>query len=214
MGKIKIRYIVAIIIILVGAVLVNAVEYKTFYKAEDAVLTVKKIPHKMGKWHGTDHALSENIFDILETRAILHRSYQLEDQRVFLSLVFYPETKVDFHAPEGCMAGSGIEINKSTKTIEFRNGGGESIRLGINQLTYEDGLQRDLVYYFFKAGSFMGNSYIHLRFSLAGNKLSGNGTSGALIRISTADKPIHGIGADERLKNYIAALYPYLIQYL
>ena len=117
MGNIKTRYIVAIIIIAFGAVLVNAVEYETFYRAEDAVLTVKKIPLNMGKWHGTDVFLAENIYDILETRAIIHRSYQFEGQRVFLSLVFYPETKVDFHAPEACMGGSGRKINKSTKTI-------------------------------------------------------------------------------------------------
>jgi len=213
MGNLKTRYIFAIIMTLIGAVLVNAVEYETFHKAEDAVLTVKKIPINMGNWQGTDVYLEENIYDILETRAIIHRSYHFEGQRVFLSLVFYPETKVDFHAPEGCMAGSGRKINKSTKTIEFGNGG-ESISLGINQLTYEDGPQRDLVYYFYKAGNFVGNSYIHLRFSLAGSKLSGNGTSGALIRVSTPDKPIGNLKADERLINFICDLYPYLIQYL
>ena len=213
MGNIKTRYIVAIIIIAFGAVLVNAVEYETFYRADDAVLTVKKIPLNMKKWRGTEVLLAENIYEILETRAIIHRSYQFEGQRVFLSLVFYPETKVDFHAPEACMGGSGRKINKSTKTIEFGNGG-ESISLGINQLTYEDGPQRDLVYYFYKAGSFTGKNYILLRLNLAKNKLAGDGSSGSLIRISTGDEPIGGVSAHERLKSFIADLYPYLIQYL
>ena len=213
MGKINIRYIVAFIMIAVGAVVVNLIEYETFYQADDAIQTVSKIPAVLGNWRGTDVVLTEDVYDILETRAIIHRSYQYRDQRVFLSLVFYPETKVDFHAPEACLAGGGREIKKSAKTIMLENAG-KNISLDLNQLIYSGELNKELVYYFFKTGSYMGNSYIHLRFSLAGNKLSGNGTSGSLIRISTSDKTIDSVNAADRLKHFIQDLYPYLIEFI
>lgn len=213
MGKLRTRYIVSVIITLIGAVLVNAVEYETFYRPEVAVLSVKKIPLNLGKWHGVDVFLPEDVYDILETRAILHRSYKFEGQSVFLSLVFYPETKVDFHAPEACLGGSGRKIQKSSKTITFENGG-ENVSLGINRLTYYGGLKGELVYYFYKAGTFMGKNYILLRLNLAKNKLTGHGASGSLIRISTTNKPIGDMNPEDRLKSFLEELYPYLVGYL
>ena len=113
MEKLRTRYIIATLVIIIGSVLVNLINYETYYRAAEAIQTVGQIPLQLGKWRGTDVFLPENIYEILETRAIIHRSYQIEDQRVFLSLVFYPETKVDFHAPESCLGGLGREIKKS-----------------------------------------------------------------------------------------------------
>jgi len=213
MGKIQTRYIVAVVIILATAGMVNYIEYDTFYQADDAIRTIKNIPINLGRWRGNNVFLDEDVYEILETRAIIHRNYQLEDQRVFLSLVFYPETKVDFHAPEACFGGTGLQVEKSAKTITFENAG-EEIKLDLNQLVYYNEVNKDLVYYFFKAGSFVGNSYVHLRLSLAGNKISGNGTSGALIRISTPDNAAGNVKAADRLKSFLKELYPYIIQYL
>ena len=63
--------------------------------------------------------MDPHVFDILETKSILNREYVSHAQMVLLSLVYYPETKVDFHAPEACLAGKGIQISKSEKTIEI-----------------------------------------------------------------------------------------------
>lgn len=213
MEKLKIRYIIVTIIIAVIAGLVNFIEYDTRYKSEDAIQTISKIPIKLGMWQGSNVFLAENVYDILETRAIIHRSYEFESQRVFLSLVYYPETKVDFHAPEACLGGIGKKIKKTSKSIAFINGG-EKVSLDLNQLVYNDGMNEELVYYFYKAGSFMGKSYIRLRLKLAANKLSGNGAAGALIRISTPDKKMGRTVAPDRLKGFIRDLYPYLTKHL
>ena len=213
MEKLKTRYIIVTIIIAAIAGLVNFIQYDTHYKYEDAIQTISKIPIELGMWQGTDVFLPENVYDILETRAIIHRSYEFENQRVFLSLVYYPETKVDFHAPEACLGGRGKKIRKTSKSIAFTTGG-EKISLDLNQLVYDDGLHEELVYYFYKAGSFMGKSYIHLRLKLAANKLSGNGSAGALIRVSTPDKTMGSTITPDRLKGFIRDLYPYLAKYL
>lgn len=213
MQKIKARYIISIIIIIVGAALVYAFEYNTFYRAQDAVSTIKNIPLQIEDWQGKDAFMAENVYDILETRAIIHRNYQSSKQKVFLSLVFYPDTKVDFHAPEACLGGSGRKVKKSSGMVFFQSNN-SPVTLSINQLIYHDRAGKELVYYFYKAGSYLGKNYILLRLSLAKNKLAGHGSSGSLIRISTVDELIDGVSADARLKNFIADLYPYLLRYL
>jgi len=213
MEKLKTRYIIVTIIIAAIAGLVNFIQYDTHYKYEDSIQTISKIPIKLGMWQGIDVFLPENVYDILETRAIIHRSYKFENQRVFLSLVYYPETKVDFHAPEACLGGSGKKIKKTSKSFAFTTGA-EKVSLDLNQLVYDDGMNEELVYYFYKAGSFMGKSYIHLRLKLAANKLSGNGSAGTLIRVSTPDETMGSTVAPERLKGFIRDLYPFLVKNL
>ena len=211
MEKIRNRYIISIVIIVIGAAMVHAFEYNTFYKTQDAISTIKNIPLQVGNWQGKDVFMPEDIYEILATRAIIHRSYQFGNQHVFLSLVYYPDTKVNFHTPEACLGGRGRKTQKSARSISLETGD-KKITLKINQLNYIGGPHRDIVYYFFKAGSFIGKNYILLRLNLAKNKLAGHGTSGSLIRISTADEPISGVSAEERLNNFITDLYPYLLK--
>ena len=213
MNKTKSRYILVVLIIFVTAGLVTFIQYDTYHQTENAIQTISKIPSNIGEWQGTDVFLSENVYELLETRAIIHRSYAFQNQRVFLSLVYYPETKVDFHAPEACLGGRGKKIRKTSKSIAFTSSE-KKISLDLNQLVYDDGLHEELVYYFYKAGSFMGKSYIHLRLKLAANKLSGNGSAGALIRVSTSAKTTDSMIALERLKLFVQDLYPYLVKYI
>ena len=105
MEKLRSRYIVLIAILLLTSVIVNYLSYDTFNKAETASLTIGKIPLNLGKWKGIDIPLDERIYDILETRAIINRSYFYNGSSVFLSVVYYPETKVGFHGPEECLGG-------------------------------------------------------------------------------------------------------------
>jgi EpsI family protein len=111
------------------------------------------------------------------------------------------------------LGGSGKKLKKTAKTITLNNEG-DHIIFDLNQLVYRDGINEELVYYFYKTGDFIGNSYIHLRFSLARNKISGNGASGSLIRISTPDKIIGNVKPDVRLKRFLEALYPHLVNHL
>jgi EpsI family protein len=213
MEKIKNRYILIILLIAITAILTNLLSYNIFNNKEVGANAIQHIPIDLGKWHGTDLDLQESIYEILETRSIIHRSYKSGERSVFLSVVYYPETKVDFHAPEGCLAGRGIQIDKSKKIIEISNKN-KTIDIGMNQLLRKNDNYNELVYYFYKAGDFMGENYIKLRWSLAVNKFGNNKKSGALIRLTT---PINDKGIQESsdvLKEFIEELYPYLIEYL
>jgi len=213
MGKIRNRYIILFTVLLITAIAVIFLSYDTFNEADASIQTIEKIPLKLGIWQGVDVNLEENIYEILETRSIIHRKYFLGDNSVFLSVVYYPETKVDFHAPEACLAGKGVQISKSAKTLYVTHNG-RKVRINLNQLVRQNNNSNELIYYFYKTGDFLGKSYIKLRFALAMNKFSTKEKSGALIRISTPALNSDYNPASENLTSFIAELYPYLIKYL
>jgi len=213
MEKVKSRYLILLVILSVTAGMVNFLSYDTFYEADAAVRTIKHIPLNIGKWHGQDMPLDSRVYDILETRSIINRNYVSNGHSVFLSLVYYPETKVDFHAPEGCLAGQGIQVDKSPRSIHF-NYRGKRLRLDVNQLIRSHDGSNELIFYFYKAGRFVGRIYIKLRFSLALNKFGKEEKNGSLIRVST---PVSGDdykSASIILTRFIEDLYPYLCKYL
>jgi EpsI family protein len=178
---------------------------------QDALEIVEKIPKKLDHWQGHDFPLEELIYDILETRSIIHRNYQSNDKNVFLSVVYYPETKVDFHAPESCLAGQGVEINKSRKKIKI-NYMEKNILLDVNTIIRRNNYSKELIYYFYKTGEFIGYNYIKLRIKLAFTKLVGKPTAGSLIRIST---PLNSSDSAEKvLSEFIETLYPFIIDNL
>jgi EpsI family protein len=209
------RYLILIAVMSVASVMANYLSYGTYDSADAGIQAIQKIPLDIGKWRGKDLPLEDQIYEILETRSIIQRTYHATDaQEVLLSIVHYPETKVDFHAPEACLGGRGIQIQKQPKSINIVCSG-KQITIDLNQLLWKQDNQEKLVYYFYKAGGFMGSAYIKLRLSLAANKFTGNPKSGSLIRVST---PIETTGGTEQasdvLNDFLNQLYPFLITYL
>ncbi|MBW1720058.1 MAG: EpsI family protein [Deltaproteobacteria bacterium] len=147
------------------------------------------MPLEFGQWQGKDIPLDERIYEILETRSIINRTYREENgKKVLLSIVYYPETKVDFHAPEACLEGRGIQISKSYQTITITPNE-KKVKINLNRLIRKQGGSDELIYYFYKAGDFLGKNYIKLRLNLALNKFGRKEKNGSLIRVST---PVFG----------------------
>jgi EpsI family protein len=213
MQKLRNRYFIIILIFGMTLILVRFFSHTKDSNSEKSANFVEQIPMRLEMWHGTDMLLEEKVYEILESRSIVHRKYIRDGESVFLSIVYYPEVKVDFHTPEHCLAGQGIEIRKSVETIEIE-WAGKTILVDLYQLIRKYDHHDELIYYFYKTGAFFGPSYIRLRFALVMNKFFSQVKGGGLIRVTT---PISAAGkksAEERLADFINALYPYLIQYL
>jgi len=211
MKNLRNRYLTLVLILSVTSVLINFLSYDKYNNAQAGIQTIEKIPHTLGKWTGHDVPIEDLIFEILETKSIIHRNYTANKNDVFLSLVYYPQTKVDFHAPEGCLAGQGVEISKTLKNI-YINVRGNRQKMVANQLVRQNNGSDELIYYFYKAGNFIGPNYIKLRLALALNKLTSKEKSGSLIRISTPIKSNNTQDAQNRLQEFIEELYPFLIK--
>lgn len=206
------RYLTVIVLLALTAGIVRFISYDTYNNPEKGLTAIAQIPMQLGKWQGKDMPLEENIYEILETRSIIHRSYSSPSgENVFLSIVYYTETKVDFHAPEGCLAGQGVQVTKEEKIISLFPDGAE-VKLGVNQLVRKEEGLNTLVYYFYKAGQFLGQNYIRLRFNLMINRLASEQKSGSLIRVSApiALSPEGEENAETTLRNFLEDVYLYI----
>ncbi len=211
MTNLKVRYIIVIVLLLLTATVIYGLQYDTFSDENIGLADLQVFPMQVGKWHGQDFPLDELVYEILETRAIIHRSFTDKNgENIFLSVVHYHDTKVDFHAPEACIGGRGLKTQKTDKKIQLSVNNKEIILDVAEMITTRESGQT-LTYYFFKAGNFLGSNYIKMRLNLALNKLRKNDSSASLIRISTTILPGQEVKAEARLKDFIAALLP-LIQ--
>lgn len=208
--SIKARYLITIVFLLIISVAVNFLSYDPFYKAKDGLSAINGIPLNVKGWMGRNFPIENKIYEILETKSIIHRKYYRNRNEVLLSVVYYPETKVDFHDPGSCLGGQGIEIHRSLKQIKIN----EEIILDLNQIIWRSGNDEQLVYYFYKAGNYLGRSYIWLRLNLARNKFSNSPKSGSLIRLSTNVLSGDYERAGAILSEAIRDLYPYILKAL
>ena len=185
MANLKLRYLIVAILVILSALLVNTLQYDSSQDDSNSIEILQIIPMQLGKWQGVDVQLAEEVYNILETKAIIHRKYVNEDDsQVFLSIVHYHDTKVDFHAPEACLGGLGQSTTKSVKklTLQLKN---RNISLEIAELVSKILDRQQLSFYFYKSGDYLGQNYIKLRLIIAKNRLLRDNTSGSLIRIST-----------------------------
>ncbi len=213
MESIKNRYILLVIILFVLGLVIHHIDYKIFSNPNDGLNAINKIPSKFGKWKGSDVFLDSKIYKILETKAIIHRNYKSDIGSVFLSIVFYPDTKVDFHAPEACLGGSGKRLETSDKILTLFVDK-YPYKLSIKEIIRKNKEYNELIYYFYKAGNYIGENYLELRFNIGLNKIFSSDTSGVLIRFSTYFGNLSKDSASDVLKSFIEELYPYIIKNL
>ncbi|MBC8440668.1 MAG: EpsI family protein [Deltaproteobacteria bacterium] len=210
MANLKFRYLIVVILLALTAFVVYNLRYDSSQDDETGLADLQAIPMQIGKWKGQDVSLDEMVYDILETRAIIHRSFNADNEgNVFLSVVHYNDTKVDFHAPEACIGGRGFKTQKTTEILSlFSDIHQRTIEVAKMVTTRSTG--QTLTYYFFKAGPFIGSNYIKMRLSIASNKLAMNDTRGSLIRISTTLTPGNELAAKSLLINFLENLLPYV----
>lgn len=214
MKNINFRYLTLITLLSVTCIAVRLLTQDQDVLSNDGVKAIEGIPLEIGHWKGHDKPLENNIYEILETRAIIHRQFvSNKTQEVFLSIVYYSNAKVDFHAPEQCFGSQGIALETSSKELIFPYNG-NPFELQINQMTSSKATPDNLVYYFYKTGKSMGPSFIKLRLHIALRKFTSKTLDGALIRVST---PVHDgdiTKAEGTLNEFISLLYPLLIEQL
>ena len=214
MANLKFRYLIVVLLLAVTVFVVYNLRYDSSQDDETGLAILQTIPMQVGKWKGQDVSLDETVYKILDTRAIIHRSFFSEKgDNVFLSVVHYHDTKVDFHAPEACLGGRGEKTTKTTKTITLFSGA-QQRKIDIAQIISTRATGQTLTYYFFKSGQFLGENYIKMRLSIAANKLSRNDTRGSLIRISTKLIPGNKPVAESLLVHFIEDFFPYVKQSL
>ena len=213
MENIKIR-LIAIIFLLAGFSILQLKIGHGQYTHGRTQNVFQTFPLKMGEWVGYKVPFNENVYNILETEAIVVNRYVSGNNVVNLSIVYYPEVKVDFHSPEGCSTGLGEKIEKlrSKEIIIIQNK--KKLMFLVNVfIVYGVNGDRRVYYYMYKAGDFISESYIKLRFEMAKMYLFNRGTSGALVVFSA---PVYRSVEDSEkiIYEFIKSSYPIINKFI
>lgn len=214
MASLKLRYLIALVLLSLTACVVKSIQYDSKQDDVAGLAAIRAIPMRLGKWQGHDIPLAEKVYDILETRAILNRKYvSPEGNHIFLSIVHYSDTKVDFHAPEACLGGRGERTTKIVKKV-YLTLNGKTFPLTIAEVQANNVDSQSLSYYFYKAGNFMGQSYIKMRLNIAYNRLTKQNKSGSLIRISMPMQlTVSKEKQESQLAQFMQDLVPFLVNH-
>lgn len=177
---------------------------------EDIALKTKvsDFPQKIGGWSSTDVKVSDDVYRILETRNLFVREYKnAKGDSVFLYIVYSEDNRKVSHPPEVCLMGSGMSIvDKSSIPV--------SDSITANKLLVETANSRELVVYWFKAGSLNTDKYLKQQFKIVLGRLLGKRTSGALIRLSADIKNDNRQKTLNLLKSFISQIEPLLSKYV
>lgn len=202
------RNFITVIVILVIVAVIGLLSYLPTKLDKSAKVMMPNFPMTTGDWQATDIPLSEHDYEILETRNLIMREYKnSRGDSVYLYIVYSENNRKVTHPPELCFTGSGLTIiDKSS--LQLTN------NIKAVRLLMEKGNARQVVAYWFRAGSLNTDRYVKQQLKVVFDLLRGKRTSCALIRLSTDIKDNNQEVALELLKSFTAQIEPLLAKYV
>lgn len=203
----KINYWIVIIILIISLSIIFLL-YKRQQPIEETFVIPVNIPHKIDDWIGKDIPLTDKIYQILGTNKVILREYKnQEGDIIWLYVVFSEKDRTSFHPPEYCYLGSGKTeiIKKDTITVAF-----DENSLSANKLVFQMARGRQLVLFWYMAGSQTFASYYRQQLHLILKIIRGKSSQGTMVRLSTYIQDDEE-KAFKRLKLFLKSLISHLV---
>jgi EpsI family protein len=198
---------IIVVVILVAASVIGFVSYLPTRTDSALRIKVDAFPKAIGEWTGTDIALSERDYEILETRNLFVREYKnLQGDSVYLYLIYSEDNRKVSHPPEVCLLGGGLTI-VDKKPVQITN----SIKA--TKLLVEKANSRQVMVYWYKAGDFNTDTYLSQQLKIVLGRMLGKRTPGAMIRVFTDIKDNNEARATDLIKSFTAQIEPLLAKY-
>lgn len=212
MASLRLRLCIIVITMILFTWISYIFGYNNTLAKQDNYLYLKSIPLRIEEWEGKNIELEKNVYQILETREIIHRNYfSRNNVKVLLSIVHYADAKVDFHSPEACLGGLGQNVQKKVRTVKCLYNG-TFYFFKVAELTSNDQNRNYLSYYFYQSGNSFNCNYILSRLTLAYNKMFNDDVSASLIRITTVFSGSK-YEANKLLDQFLKDLFPVLLNH-
>ncbi len=176
-----------------------------------------EFPLTIAEWKGKTGTIEENILEALKTEDYLISDYVNPDGKVVnLWVAYYADQAAGSaaHSPRSCIPGGGWLIKDlSLRTIDgIQTGGGP---LQVNRLLIKKGDYTQVVYYWFKQRDRNVTNEWLVKWYLFLDGMTRNRTDGALVRLTAFVRPGEDLSAaDDRVVEYLQAVYPYLSEYI
>ncbi|MBI5116954.1 EpsI family protein [Candidatus Poribacteria bacterium] len=213
MASFKTRLSIVVVLLGVTAVLTTLVKVTVRAHPTNAA-PLDELPLVIGDFSGTEIPVEQSIKEILETPNVLMREYVgPRGVSITAAVVYYPQYRVYFHMPEGCMVGSGsVIVAEEREIIALPNA--QKATLAANKIVLKQRGSDEHVMYFFVSGDLMTPSYPAMRFHLMMEHLKGRTAGAALVRFSTRAGEDNRVQNTQALKAFIADVCPLLPIYL
>lgn len=167
-------------------------------------------PLEIGEWHGRDIPMSDYVFASIETPYLMLRDYSSSrySYPVNLSIVWFDDTNIAFHAPEACLGGVSNEV-KMQGTVNVRLAREHDLKKFISNLNGKD----YLVLYFFDVDGIITTRQSIVRMQVLFKRLLFRRSSASFIRLMA---PLQGKEQDTlvSLLEFLREMYPFVPEYL
>ena len=168
------------------------------------------IPATIGlfRQYGMDNPVEDKVRAILQTNAILSRTY-LSPQGVpiDLTIVYSTKSRGSLHFPEVCLVGQGWEIREQTSQPV-------GILFEAKRIVIFKEKQQQAVLYWFKTGDHMTGNFFENSLEWIKGMISFSNPTTALIRLSTRISPQGDEASFETLNDFATQLTPVLLDHL
>lgn len=212
--RIQAPFIACLVLIAFSLVIVKSVSNR------DEVIPERNLfvtfPLEIGDWRGEQENLKPIVYDKLGlTDYVLNNYSNGKNPPVNFYVAYYESQRkgVSPHSPRVCVPGGGWSITNLERVSLKINDGGSEVR--VNRAIIQNGLHRQLVYYWFKQrGRDIANEY-WMKWYLLSDSLTRNRTDGSLVRLTTPILPNEkDTAADDRLQEFMSLVNPRLNEYI
>ncbi|MFH1061254.1 MAG: exosortase C-terminal domain/associated protein EpsI [Candidatus Omnitrophota bacterium] len=203
------KFLIIIGILFIGVIGTMVFKLPEIDSSSDA--RISEIPHQIGEFTSKDIEFDENIYVILETRNIVMRLYEKQEQPpILFYLIFSKATHKTSDPPENCLQGDGYSVMNKDKVSMTINMGDAEFELNANKLIAGKPESKKLYLYWFLAGNEFQDSYFKQRLKLISAFLKRKPLSGGQIRISIDIENNDENQALSRLEGFIQQIIPHL----
>lgn len=139
-----------------------------------------QFPQAIDNWAGRDIPMADYVYKGIETPYLILRNYTSprDGSRVNLSIVWFDDTNIAFHAPEACLGGVSDEV-KDEGTVRIRLDKEYEMKKFITRLGGMD----YLVLYFFDVDGYVTTSQWKIRLRVLLKRLMFKRASASFVRV-------------------------------
>jgi EpsI family protein len=206
MRKEQTKFIIVIVITLLTAGFIAKIGYEPPLENNKFF----DFPMVIGEWKGEEVPMADYVYASLETKYSFLRNYRSDRYAipVNLSLVWFDDRMVAFHAPEACLGGVGINII-GKRPIKVSLNGSEH---EINKLVVNYNNSKQIVLYFFDVDGKITTSQSIIRLNILKRRLEFKRSSATFVRLMT---PIENNEEEitKEMLDFLNSIYPLLPLY-
>lgn len=209
-----IRLVIVAAVMLGGTVLLHAMSHGEPIIPREPL---KDLSYQIGHWKGKEFPLQERIVQAVSVTDYTNRVYvnpMKPPIELYIGYYASQRTGDTIHSPKNCLPGAGWDpIHAGYATIPVENGG-KTEKITVNAYVIAQGLDRQLVYYWYQGRGRVVASEYWGKFWMISDAITRNRTDGALVRLITPIVNNHTAQANARLTKFTQMLFPSLSKFI